>query len=280
MQNFKTIILAFVLGAAVHPFCSHAADTAAQAAARAALQEKMRALNGTATTEVSPTTPTPEAPMVVPPAASSQLVIPQSAPADLIEQARQATRARMAELQSRPRTAIPVGQETPAPMTTVSSPATTAKVKPSGPTAAEVRATKAREAADKKAEQAQAAKAKAQADAETKARMDADAKAQAATKKPVVKEQPAKVVIKNEPAKTDADATTHAAVKPAKTAKVEKPAPAKMEAAVPLAPLEGPASSLPAAKERSLQALLEQYKAEKISAEQYHQQRAKILAEP
>ena len=40
------------------------------------------------------------------------------------------------------------------------------------------------------------------------------------------------------------------------------------------------ASSLSGAKEQQLQQLTEQYKADKISAEEYFQQRAKILAEP
>lgn len=178
---------------------------------------------------------------------------------DLLEQARQATRARLTELQSHKQTAIPAGQEAPviqpanppaaANMTTTD--AVTTHVKAAAPTAAELRAAKAREAAEQKAEQAKIAKTKAQA--------AADAKARVAAKNATKPAEPAK---------------------PAKPAKKAKPEPAKVDAPVTLAPLEGPASSLPASKDQALRTLLDQYKAEKISAEEYHQQRSKILAEP
>lgn len=44
-------------------------------------------------------------------------------------------------------------------------------------------------------------------------------------------------------------------------------------------PLTPPPSPLPASKSQRLQALLEQYKADQITPEQYHSQRAKIIAE-
>jgi hypothetical protein len=45
-------------------------------------------------------------------------------------------------------------------------------------------------------------------------------------------------------------------------------------------PLAGPPSALAADKEQRLQELLRKYKADQITPEEYHQQRAKILAEP
>jgi len=48
----------------------------------------------------------------------------------------------------------------------------------------------------------------------------------------------------------------------------------------PLPPIESPAPSVAADKEQRLQELLTKYKADQISPEEYHQQRAKILAEP
>ena len=45
------------------------------------------------------------------------------------------------------------------------------------------------------------------------------------------------------------------------------------------APLTPPASPLTATKEQRLQALLDQYKADQITPEEYHKQRAKIIAE-
>jgi len=49
---------------------------------------------------------------------------------------------------------------------------------------------------------------------------------------------------------------------------------------VTLPPLSGPPSSLSAAKQQKLDALLEQYRNDQITPQQYHEQRAKILAEP
>jgi hypothetical protein len=45
-------------------------------------------------------------------------------------------------------------------------------------------------------------------------------------------------------------------------------------------PLQGPAPAVGADKEQRLQELLRKYKADQITPEEYHQQRAKILAEP
>jgi hypothetical protein len=48
----------------------------------------------------------------------------------------------------------------------------------------------------------------------------------------------------------------------------------------PLLPIEGPPPSVTADKEQRLQELSAKYKADQITPEEYHQQRAKILAEP
>jgi hypothetical protein len=50
--------------------------------------------------------------------------------------------------------------------------------------------------------------------------------------------------------------------------------------AITLPPLSGPPSSLSPAKQQKLDVLLQQYRADQISPEQYHEQRAKILSEP
>ena len=344
MQIFKASLLTCAFTLAIGTVPLHAADTAAQAAARAALKGKMRELAPPTAAAETPAVVTPPAPAPAPapapvaetPAATAPaaFVLPEgaspdlikqareanraaraelerqknaatadkhkkaapapvehravkapktpgkkaapamvdTAPAqslpeknsnpDLIEQARQATRAHMAELQSHKKTAIPAGQEAPviqpaiAPAAehTTATDAVTPQVK-----AADLRAAKAREAAEKKAEQAKMAKAKAQAEADKKTRAAADAKARVAATNATKPAEPAK---------------------PAKPAKKAKPEPAKVDAAVTLAPMEGPASSLPATKDQALRALLDQYKAEKISAEEYQQQRSKILAEP
>jgi hypothetical protein len=66
-----------------------------------------------------------------------------------------------------------------------------------------------------------------------------------------------------------------------KAEKAEKPQPVvttKSPAAFP--PMQGPPTGLSADKEQRLQQLLQEYRADKLSPDEYHVQRAKILAEP
>jgi hypothetical protein len=49
---------------------------------------------------------------------------------------------------------------------------------------------------------------------------------------------------------------------------------------IALPTLSGPPTGLSAAKEQKLNELLNQYRADQITPQQYHEQRAKILAEP
>ena len=289
MQIFKNFLLACSLAIATSPLCLSAEDTDAQAAARAALQQKMRDLKGgSATVETPAAAPAPKKAEAQPvPATMSEpaatipanppatIAMPAGASPDLIEQARQATRARMSELQGRRRTAIPVGQEAPASDTisTTTTVTGSSAAAPAKPSKAELRAAREREAAEKRAaaEQAAAARRAAQAQA---------AKEKAAAAKP---NQAGYMTAPNGTVKADAatDAKARAAAEKAaaKAAKKAKLA-AVVEAPVMLAPLDAPASSLPTTKEQALQSLTEQYRTDKISAEEYHQQRAKILAEP
>ena len=319
MQIFKNFLLACSIAVATSPLYLQAGDTDAQAAARAALAQKMRELKGGSATSETPaalpaSTPAPEnskAQPVAPPMSEPPATTPTNAPAtfsvpggaspDLIEQARQATRTRMSELQSHRTTAIPAGRETVAPEPAVQfapEPGTTKVVAPAGPSKAELRAVKEREAAEKraaaehaaaakKAAKEQAAKEKAEAEAAAKAaKFNArPAPVAAATTDTAQKKAEAEAGMKAEAdakAKAAADAKARAAAEKAaaKGAKKTKPAPAVVEAPVMLTPLEAPASSLPSAKDQALKSLTEQYQADKISAEEYHQQRAKILAEP
>ena len=50
--------------------------------------------------------------------------------------------------------------------------------------------------------------------------------------------------------------------------------------AMNLPALSGPASPLSPAKQQKLDALNEQYRMDQVTPQQYHEQRAKILAEP
>ena len=86
-------------------------------------------------------------------------------------------------------------------------------------------------------------------------------------KKPVVEQKP-EVNKKKSTAET-----TEAKPQPEEKPKV-------VQAPSTFAPLSGPPTPLSASKAQRLQELLQQYKADKISAGNYHEQRAKILAEP
>lgn len=71
------------------------------------------------------------------------------------------------------------------------------------------------------------------------------------------------------------------AAEPSKPAvvKTTKPKVQSDEPQKAMSTLEAPASPLAGSKEQRLQQLLQQYKADQITPEQYHQQRAKIIAE-
>jgi hypothetical protein len=82
---------------------------------------------------------------------------------------------------------------------------------------------------------------------------------------------------------------------PQKTVEAETPAPqppqkveaeeqalkiANSSATGSIPPIQGPPVTISAAKQQELAALLARYKADKITPEEYHTERAKILAEP
>ncbi|HNR71267.1 MAG TPA: hypothetical protein PLV05_01195 [Verrucomicrobiota bacterium] len=78
------------------------------------------------------------------------------------------------------------------------------------------------------------------------------------------------------PAPTPApDAPAESAAAPAAA---RKPAPARAASALPQ--IEGPGAAISAEKQQRLDELLTQYRADQITPEEYHQLRAKILAEP
>ena len=107
----------------------------------------------------------------------------------------------------------------------------------------------------------------------------AEAKLREALRQKIVAEPaaPAVVVVPAKPAKPAAPAkpvvtVTSPAPAPAPTSVVAQPVPAKVEPAI--------APALPASKTERLAVLLQQYKADQITPQQYHAQRAAIIAEP
>lgn len=84
-------------------------------------------------------------------------------------------------------------------------------------------------------------------------------------------------------AKAKSKSKTKAQAKPAPTSsesgKTNLP-PEKIKPGTPFPPLAVPPSPLSAEKQKRLEDLLQQYQADKVSPEEYHAARAKILAEP
>jgi len=82
--------------------------------------------------------------------------------------------------------------------------------------------------------------------------------------------------------KAKAEKQQQAAAKPAgkSTAATGTNQPPKIKGTLTLKPIEGPPLPLSADKQQRLAELLQKYKADQITPEQYHTERAKILAEP
>ena len=140
---------------------------------------------------------------------------------------------------------------------------------------------KARKEADKKAkadaeaqQKAEKAEKKKQAEAEAKARKETEKQAQAEAAEKRKAEKDEKAILERH---TEAQAKSKAK-KPA-------PEPAKPKEKVErgqqvMKPIEAPPVPLSADKQQRLAELLQQYQKDQLSPEQYHQQRAKVLAEP
>jgi colicin import membrane protein len=144
---------------------------------------------------------------------------------------------------------------------------------------------KAKKEADEKLIAQQAAEAKAaQAQAEAKAKADqAAADAQA---KQAAADLKAKQAADKKAAAEAKSAQASAESKPATQPTAVAPQPAQTPDAnyagkdIGMKPIVAPALPITASKEEQLQALLVKYKADQISPEEYHKQRAAILAEP
>jgi hypothetical protein len=122
-----------------------------------------------------------------------------------------------------------------------------------------------------------AAKAKAkQAAADLKAKQDAE-KQQAAQK--AAQAQAAQTAAKAKPDQKQ-PSTAVVAAKPAVAGQAASGTNSYIGQDLGFEPIVAPALPISASKEARLNALLEQYKADKISPEDYHRQRSAILAEP
>ena len=188
----------------------HAQDNAAQAAARAALLQKMQEING-APPAASPA-PAPAQPALAPAAPAAV------APAVEIPAATTVVPAA---------TTAPTAVETPAPA--VATPAAAGTLAPAGDTPAQVAA------------------------------------------------RAALLQKMQEIGGNPSTATSSAAATPAPAVKVETTTPGRVAVAQPIV---APALPIALSKEQKLNALLSSYKADQLTPQQYHEQRAAILAEP
>jgi hypothetical protein len=202
----------------------------------------------------------------------------QDTPAQI--KAREALRQTMKALEAQDTNQPPTAAQSPAPAPTP-SPAATTSVSPapvSSPPASGVFSTPPPGSGQMSADSEAIAKARAtlrQKMAELDAQA-AQANTVAAAPKPVSKSKSSAA-----PAKVITTETTPAAEKTElKPKEAAKPTPPKVMSARGLPPIESPAPTISAAKQQQLQELLQLYQADKISPRDYHDQRAKILAEP
>ncbi len=238
--------------------------------AREALRKKMSELEKQAAPEqtavppVSSPVPT-AAPVIAAPKVAPVISAPQTSQAN-IEKAREALRQKMNELEQQPAPAQPATSQAPAtvpPATVTATPSEGAYFQPVPQTSgADVE--KAREALHQKLNEL----APAQPAVATPANQQPE--------QPIITKTKAKETIK--PA-AQAKPVVEKASASEKT--VEKPKPtAKSKLSQAWQPLPAPPTGLSPEKEQQLKLLLDDYKADRLTPEQYHEARAKILAAP
>ena len=308
MQISRHLLLTCAVAACLTPTLVHAADNEAQIRARQALEEKMNQMRpAAAPTNPAPAVSKPNAAAVKPPVQQSQppvvTVTPKSttvesqpAPStpiraftpsndaatqqklqDALNQAASQPKPAMQQpappvVTVRPNTATTTVESQPAP---VAQPAPATPSYISTPSNDDATNQKLQEALRQKMQQTPAEQ----------------------TPAPTMTQKPAKSTTapnySTQPAPTPAHAGNYAPVPTTDTTHPNLPEqPTPMPAPVanrnqPMPPptlnlpaLQGPATGLSSTKEQKLNELLNQYRADQISPQQYHEQRAKILAEP
>jgi hypothetical protein len=294
MQISKCFLVACVAAysLALLPLC--AADADADLKLREALEKKLNE------SQTQPPAPSPQpkasapartaAPVAVPapqPAPASVLSAPPPADSDAIAKAREALRQKMNELDTQPgqavpqpvvvappasrkpaQAAMPAPAERPVPPAQLSQPVaqpapvrTTAKpVLVAPPPVDSETITKAREALRQKMNE-----------------LDMQPASFVAAPASVGQPQP----VAGQPASVVAPAIQPLAMPaPAPTALAPTKANKRNQFLQSFPPLQSPLPAIGADKEQRLQELLRKYRADQITPEQYHQERAKILAEP
>jgi hypothetical protein len=249
MQISKSFLALCATVACVAPLVASGVDTEAQAKARAALEQKLDELQSQDALRPKPAAPTPKAKAV---------------------KKQKAAKAPVAQAPAQPAAAC-----------CASTPAAKTTEQPTTPVVASAPAPKAPAPKATTAAVAQPATAYHFATVSADASSDPDsvAKARQALWQEMdqlnqAKPAPAPVPVQAAPAKTAKTEVAQSTVSPAPKAKVAA------KRVLTYQPIERPVSPLSADKEQRLSELLQQYKADQITPEQYQTQRAKILAEP
>jgi hypothetical protein len=249
MQTFKSIFAICAVALLAGSLGLRAADTPAQAKAREALRKKLN--------ELESPLPSTSAPAPAAPVQSASVAVTPATP-------------KPAAAVAAPAAPAVVAPETPAVATQVVAPASSAPEAPAGESFSSVpppsnnqTTDKAREAVRQKWSELEAQDKASQASPPVAPAPEA--KTAVKTQKETTKEPPAAETKKAKPAEKAAEA--QAKVKPE-------------QAAAGLQPLMAPPIPISQAKEARLQELLKNYKADQITPEEYHKQRAAILAEP
>jgi len=258
MQTSKSFLVVGTLAFCATCLSLAAPDTPEQAQAREALRHAMRHSNALPVVRPAAVTPAPADP-------------------ETIRTAREALRQKMAELDAREKTAAEAEARAKAEAKARQEEerqraATEAKARQE----AEAAAAKARQEAAAAEKQRQAAEAKAKKEAAA-AEARAKREAEAAEKARAAAEAKAKKQAEKEQAKAAAQAREEAKQQAAPEAPKRAPA---AQTTGGFESLQAPPLPVSGSKEARLGELLKQYKADQITPEQYHQRRARILAEP
>lgn len=258
MQILRRFMLAGMAATFFTPILLHAYDNEAQLRARQALEEKMNQLDA----QPGPTNAAPPAaePAKPKPAATKPVVKPQppaQAPAPQAQKkAPPATPATTSQPQKQIPSTQPAAQPAPIVKSAPSTPAPAAKpAPPAAPTYSSVPVT-------------------GTADTQTSTKLDA------ALNTKMMQTEPAPAV-SNPQAETSKPWTqpyTAAPQRPVAQTQMQMP-PTKAPAQTVLT-MPAPPTGLSATKQEKLDHLLQLYRADQITPEEYHDQRAKILAEP
>ena len=306
MQISRRILLACAAATALFPLIALSGDNAAQVKAREALEQQMNQAPPAEPAIVPPppmpaapppTPPpapvkhrrAPKAPAVKPAPAVEWPELPSTAATENSHEIEDALHQKMSETHAQPPPApamtaqpAPAPAEHPAEVAPAPAPPTVAPAaEPIQPASPPVKSTRTHRVSKTAAPQTTNDNAKWGAVEMTPGMgQEQMNQAQQALQEKMSQMRPEPTEVQPKEASKEVKPESTAARAPAPTQASSTPAKRAPAAKTKLPPLPAPPSPVSASKEQQLQTLLQQYTSDQISPEQYHQQRAKILAEP